>query len=481
MTRSFGPLRPLLALVVLVSMAAALPFALSPGPATAGAPAALAAVTSLPDSLLARVGEHRVISVADFRRAWAQILPPTRPDSLTPDGAREFLDLMIGKEALGEEALKEQWVWTAQESARILGLEDRMVMALALDSALRVTQAGHLAAGLDSLSSTDLGTLARDKAIEQLNVRFDNALLARLAQGWAAIPKPPADSGIFAALRALGRDPVIAESDMDRVAAEAADLRFTVRDLTAYWRRLNPLSRPRIEGAPQVRELIANAMYENILRQRAHAQGYRDHVDIKRQLAKEAELVAVTHYVEREVYAKIPVDQASIEKYYLENSKAWDLPPRVRFVRFLLPDRAQANAMLEKLRDPAEVETLTAKAAAAGISYYAEYSAETDSALFSRGMRLGVGGQMGPDSTDGGWSVSSVVEILAGHPRPLAEVRELVERALYGQEGERMTRALLDHVRSKVPVVTHPSALRRLVAGGLEAPGRALTGPKATR
>ena len=93
---------------------------------------------ALPDSLLARVGNGRDITVSQFRIAWSHLAPPERPDSLTPQTAREFLQLLIGKEALGEAALREPWVWTEEESAGYVALRDHLVLRAMLDSTLDV-------------------------------------------------------------------------------------------------------------------------------------------------------------------------------------------------------------------------------------------------------------------------------------------------------------------------------------------------------
>lgn len=471
MSRSIGPIRPLMALA-LVSVLAAVSTAASAPPLRAPLPLAAAqpeggarkGAKALPDTVLARVGGNREITVSEFRRAWGQVKPPARPDSLTPQSARGFLDLMIGKEALGEAALRESWEWTAEESARYVGLEDRMMMALVLDSALKVTQAANLAEGRDSLGAAELGTEARDRTIAQMDIEYREDVLQRLAQAWANIPRPPRDSGVFAALRAMGRDPRIGDLDMERTVAVAEGREFRVRRLMEYWKFLNPITRPRIETPAQVKELIWNALYEDLLRRRAVEQGYAQHPDIRRQLDKERELIAVTHLVDREVYRKIPLDSLALARYYLENERAWDLPPRVRLLRLVLPDRAQAEAMLEKLRDSAQVESLTAQAQRAGVSYHGEYSADTDSVMFARGMALGMGGVMGPDSTERGWAVSRVVAVLPGRPRPFNEVRELVRNAIYGDRGETLMRDLLDRVRAATTVVVNEAAVRRVGA-----------------
>jgi hypothetical protein len=82
--------------------------------------------------------------------------------------------------------------------------------------------------------------------------------------------------------------------------------------------------------------------------------------------------------------------------------------------------------------------------------------------LFVRGMTLGQGRVMGPDSTERGWAVSRVVAVLAGQPRPFSEVRELVRHEVYGREGERLMQALLGRVRERARVELNPRALGRL-------------------
>src|SRR2546426_1366568 len=107
-------------------------------PTTSGDPSRRAAsirAKNLPDSVLAVIGADRVITAASFVEAWMPAAPP--PDSLTPQAARRFLELLIDKEILAAAAVKESWVWTPQESAGYQALRDRLMVAAALDSALR--------------------------------------------------------------------------------------------------------------------------------------------------------------------------------------------------------------------------------------------------------------------------------------------------------------------------------------------------------
>src|SRR5262245_48878488 len=106
-------------------------------PPLTGAAAATPVAGPLPDSVLAVVGAHREVSVALFKRSWKQVVPPARPDSLTPEGVRKFLDLLIDKEAVGEAAERETWTWSDKEREGFAGLRDRLTVGAVLDSSLQ--------------------------------------------------------------------------------------------------------------------------------------------------------------------------------------------------------------------------------------------------------------------------------------------------------------------------------------------------------
>src|SRR5689334_6721586 len=146
---------------------------------------------TLPDSLLARVAGHREISVSSFRRAWNQVAPPSRPDSLTPESARRFLDLLIGKERL----------------------------------AVR-----------DTIRSTEvLGTVARDTLVARLRAVFDDSLAAHLARIWDAIPRPSKDSSLTSQLHTLSLLPRVPPADTARVLARTREGDLRVSELLAAW------------------------------------------------------------------------------------------------------------------------------------------------------------------------------------------------------------------------------------------------------
>jgi hypothetical protein len=426
--------------------------------------------TGLPDSVLAVIGSGRPgepgreIGRARFARAWSQLAPPARPDSLTPAGARRFLGLLLDKEALGLMVVRERWTWTARESAAFETLRDRLVVEVMLDSALTATRLALGPAG-DSLDRQALGLVARERAMERLRPVYDDSLLARLALGFAALKRPTPDSSLFAQLRMLGASPQVDPADTGRVVAHSSTGDFRAGDLLASWRRLNPLYRPRVTSAAEVRELVMNGLFERLLRREGAERGLERWPDIAERLAGQRELNDVSRLVEREVYARIAMDSLTLSRFYRDTEPDWMLPTRMRLVRVVLRSRAEANAMALRLAGAAEAESLAAGARRAGAEWTVDVSAAEDSALFARALRAGIGGVLGPDETAGGWAVARVMTVQPGRGRPFAEVRDLVGHRWYGEEGERLMLALAGRARAACgATVINEAAIEALVS-----------------
>ena len=426
--------------------------------------------TSLPDSVLAVIGSGRPgepgreIGRARFVRAWSKLSPPARPDSLTPAGARRFLDLLLDKEALGLMAARERWTWTVRESAAFETLRDRLVVEAMLDSALAATRLALGPAG-DSLDRQALGLAARERAMERLGPVFDDSLLARLALGFAALKRPTSDSSLFAQLRMLGASPQVDPADTGRVVARSSAGDFQASDLLASWRRLNPIYRPRVTSAAEVRELVMNGLFERLLRHEGAERGLEQRPELAERIANQRELNDVSRLVEREVYARIAMDSLTLSRFYRDTETYWMVPTRVRLVRVTFQNRPEANAMALRLASAAETESLAARARRAGAEWSVDVSAAEDSVLFARALRAGIGAVLGPDETAGGWAVARVISVLPGRGRSFAEVRDLVGHRWYGEEGERLMLALAARARAACgAVVINEGALEALVS-----------------
>ena len=471
MSRTARPNSPTPAFRALLCLFLLMPAVLFPVRGTARAkPVSPGTRSGLPDSVLAVIGSgrpgepSREIGRARFVRAWSQLAPPARPDSLTPAGALRFLDLLLDKEALGLMVARERWTWTARESAAFETLRDRLVVEAMLDSALTATRLALGPAG-DSLDRQALGLLARERAVERLRPVYDDSLLARLALGFAALKRPTADSSLFAQMRMLGASPQVDPADTGRVVAHSSTGDFRASDLLASWRRLNPLYRPRVSSAAEVRELVMNGLFERLLRSEGAERGLERRPDIAERLANQRELNDLSRLVEREVYALIAMDSLTLSRFYRDTEADWALPTRVRLVRVELQNRAEAAAMALRLAGAAEAESLAAGARRAGVEWTVDVSAGEDSVLFARALRAGIGAVLGPDETTGGWSVARVMAVQPGRGRSFDEARDLVRKRWYGEEGERLMLALAGRARAACGVtVINQAAIEALVS-----------------
>lgn len=477
---------PLAALGILwFAWAAAAPAARNPGsgagprsawsPPAAGTPRAAATVAS--DSVLARVGARRRVLVSDFREAWARLEPPARPDSLTPESARGFLDLLIGKELLADRALAESWVWTRRESLERVGLRDRLTLHAALEARLSPVRAALDRAGADT-SDAAAGLAARDSFVATLRPAFDDALLDRLAADFRAVPPPVADSGVFGQLRMLAVMPSVGARDSLAVLARTTRGEYRVFELLDWLRAMSPVARPRVTSASQVRDLAANALFERELRRAAAAGRLAERSEIVAALARQREGHAVAHFVQREVYDGLVADSLSLLAFYRARPGQWALPLRVRVVRLDLDSRAEAGRMGARLRDTAEVTRLTGSAGLGEPGAAAErignpqappttrftydLGAETDPALFREALAAGPGAVIGPDSTTAGWTVARVIVVIPGRSRTFAEARPFVTHDWLAFEGERRMQQLLARLRSRARVSVNEAALARL-------------------
>ena len=423
---------------------------------------------ALPDSVLAVIGTGRKITISDFARAWSEGPAPATHDPPTPESARRFLDLLIDREVLVQEALRRARSWTAEESAQYRALRDRLTLGAALDSALAESRAALQAAGLADPDPDLVGIAARDSAASRLGTVMERPLLERLARAWAALPRPTADSSLASQVRTLGLEPSIDPADLDRVVARSALGNYLVRDLVQAWRRLSPVQRPRIETADQLADLVRNGVFERALRRAADSQGLERGARVAGALVRERERLAVSHLVGDEVFSPIERDTLGLLRYFRAHEAEFALPLRVRALRLTLPSRAEAEKMALRLRDRPGADSLEAAALRLGLDYRVVVSAASDSALFAAATRAGTGAVIGPERSGNDWWVARVEAIVPPATPRFEEVRGEVARRRLEDEGELGTRALCEGLRRRVPIVVNDAAVRRLSAAGKE-------------
>lgn len=439
--RGLGAARIAGALMV-VSAGNGLPFT----PVAGSAAAAARTHSGLSDSVMAMVGA-RSITVSEFWRMWRETHPGTATDTLTPQSARGFLEVLIDRELISAAAARERQTWSPADSAAYAAGADRITLGAALESALAEARA---ASGDSAASREEVGVLSRERAMTALAPVFEDSALARIASGFAAIPRPQSDSSLAAQLRMLAMLPQLDPAERATVLARSATAGIvTVDDVVTPWSRLSPAYRPRIETAAQVCDLAENVLFERWLRLEAKSEAYANNSEIARALARERELIDVQHLMARRVHAIDPPASETLERYFRDHSKDWTVPARWRVIRLESADRAAATRWALLLRDPVAAESLVTRAAREGVRYRAEIRAATDSALFARASASGPGTVLGPEAAGAGWEVVRVEAVIPPRQPAWGEIRGQVEERWYADESARRLADLLSRERRR--------------------------------
>lgn len=458
----------------LLALAALLP--LSAGSAPAPAPKAAAKPAApvsrlkapLPDSVLARVFTGTGAGQARDITRQQMIMAATRAgrvlDRLTPKDRREFLDVLVDQAVLVARVGQEPRRWEHRDSTDWNLLRDRLVLRLALDSALVEINFERAARGDSLLPQREAGMILRDRAVAKLAPTWNEEALRKAVSVFDTLPRPDGRMSMLEQMRIAGIKPEVSEADAALRLAESSAGTYTLGELVRDFSRLNPLYRPRVSTVENVKELVANVLFENLLRKAALERGLEHRPDIARQLAERAEYLDVSRFVARQVYAKIATDSVTLRRYFDANRSEFDFDERAQVLRTTLPDRAEAEAMVKRLTIPDEAESLAAKSNRAGVPYATVLSHDSDSVLFARMKRGGVGAVLGPDSTSQGWRALKVMSFEPRRPRTWEQAEAMVKTRWYEREGERLMRALLDDLRKRAVVVVNEPALAKPLA-----------------
>ncbi len=414
----------------------------------------------LPDTVLARVPGRADLTLHAFRQAAERAGQPA--DSLTPQGRREFLGLLIERELLAAKVAEEHWVWPARDSAQYVALRDRLALDAVLEAALAETARRRARAGQAPLEDRGaLGVAARESALVLLAPHFHDDLVERVAAAFDSLPKRSPDMSLGEQLRVAGLLPLLAPADTSGVLAESRVGSYTVPQLMSAWRKLNPLYRPRVDGVGAVHDLIANGLFERYLREQAAANHLEQHPAMVRTLHERAELTEITLFVQREVYDRIARDSLTLQRHFRANRQKFEIPAHALLLRMTLPTREAAGRMAQRLTDPVEAESLVVRGTRHGADFRERVTAASDSSLYARARSAGIGAVLPPDSTAEGWRAVRVMAMEKAHVRTFDEARQLVAKDWVDREAERRMRALLDDLKRRRPVLVNDRVLAR--------------------
>ncbi|MBK6735697.1 MAG: hypothetical protein IPG61_16790 [bacterium] len=425
------------------------------------------AAADLPDTVVAQLADGtriESITVADVRAA-AQRRGLAASD-LSPAKVRELLGTQLDRRALRLATAAEPLAWTPEDSAQHRGVGHQLAFEAALDSAYTVERARRAALGDTVTHPAVLGAAMRDLELARNAPVWDDAVVGRLAEAFAALPAPSAQDDLVQRARKMTRFPAIAAADSDAVIATHAGSPFRVRDLLGEWRLLRALDRPHLADERQVRDFIGTALYQRLLRAQARPADAPARPADARVLRDQAEGFAATAWAVRHVFSQVPRDSLTLRREYDRDPSRWDLPARAEIVRRHLSTREDAERLAARLRTRAGADSLAAHDRAQPERVPDLVDERGDRALTERSLAAGDFGVVGPDSLAASvWRVTLVLEALPRRSRTLDEARSAVDRAWFDAESERRLRAALDGLRRQYGERVNEAALA-LVAGG---------------
>ena len=419
----------------------------------------------LPDSVLLRIERpgqpHEDINQRRFLRAIR--LLGGAPDSLTPGDRDRFLDLVVEQRLLATWAARGATPWAHADSLQFLGERDNILVRAALSDEFSRIEQRRRELGQTELDEQAMGIAARESLMLELKPEFDRDLLKVVGSYFAELPQPTPDMSPLQQIALTKKMPNVPDADTNKVLARSRLGEFRVRDLLNDWRRLSSVYRPRIKDDEAVRALVQNSLFERLIRESAARPELERRAEVAAVIADRIEYHAVSALLQREIVGRIRTDSLAVLAHYRAHHSDFDRPAFARIVLLHLDRETAADSMAKRFAVPGEAESLAVRAERGGVHYVLNVTAQSDSALYARVVRTGVGGVSGPERGDAGWRVFKVLALEPRAARAFRDVRAEAEGSWYEFESERRVRGLIDGLKAQAKLHRNEPALRALV------------------
>lgn len=430
---------------------------------------------SLPDTVLARIflsnTQKADVSLRDFFQAAAQL--QVTPDRLTPPVRAQVLDLLLQKKLLSARVSREGRHWSREDSTSFQAAQDNLVMRAALDSA-EAELGFRIASRGDTVPErAELDVMVRDSALAALRPAYDEASIAQLAKAFADRPAPDSAAGMEEQVRARTALPRVAARDSLRLLVHSSVGDITEGDLLAKLGLLSPAYRPEVRTESDIRGLVDNMVFERLLRAHAEKQGLARRKDVRAQLERRAELLDAQAYIRHAAYDPVPLDSATVRRHFEKHPKWFATWGGAEVVLGLFEKRAEAAAFAKRVAVKAYADSIAPLRTAEGRAWSIGFTEDSDTLLYSRVRRAGVGGVVGPDEIEGGFRVLRVSALTPRRPRTFEEAYDIAANDWYQRDGDRRVRALMQQMGASALVQVNEPLLAQLTPPGGRGPAAA--------
>jgi hypothetical protein len=472
--------------VVALGLAAALGCAIA-----LPAAAATKAGRALPDSVVVRL-PHRDLTLLDVQMAWARQAPRYRPTGEGLALRRTFVEQLVEKEVLARAALAEPFVATEAESAvylteRARALSERHYAHLVFDS-LEVLPAdweNARRAIADSSDTTGLAANARRSAVfrrEQIvseRVRadlapvWDDSVAALLAREFAKLPPLRRQEGDRFMVRVTNQVPAFAPADTGRALVTARGDRISVAGFLLRFQGIPPTERdyPITPGQVKARaEQFLGAAW--VLRQ-AEAAGVANDPEVRRRLAEKRESMALDHWYERNVAARIDTSEGALRAFYAKDPEAYAVPAHAVLHYASFGDSTEADSLARAVSSGTKWDDWCARFGSGDTRDACRrvrnvFPGDADTALVQTvaGLAPGAVWTRAQSRLRGReYQVWQLYERVDHRVRPFEEARSFVARSLASLQLEERLQERLKALKAATPARWNEKALARLDLG----------------
>jgi hypothetical protein len=298
--------------------------------------------------------------------------------------------------------------------------------------------------------------MLRDSAMARLPPVYDEDMLSTLAAKFAAMPRPAMDLPLMQRIEQTVALPAVSREDSARALVTSSAGSVTTGQLLSDLGRIPPTRRPQVQGVAQIRDLCAGNLYQNLLRRAVAEQGLVRKPRIVSQLAERADDIDVRRFVATQVYDRIPTDSTTLRRQFkAAPAGRYRAHAYASVMQVVVDTRAQADSVARELTVPGRAETLETKSRAAGISYRTLVDERSDSTLFARLRRGGVGAIVGPDAVPDGYRVLRVMELVPARPQTFEEAYADVREQWFNAESQRRVQELMRQLFASTIVNTN--------------------------
>ncbi len=256
--------------------------------------------------------------------------------------------------------------------------------------------------------------------------------------------------------RAMLPLPQIDPADTSQVLAFLQGRPLTIGGYMDFWSRQSSLSRPEVRDRAALEAAVDRPLLAPEFVRRARRLGLARDSVVVAELAQLRENFALDHYYREVIQPAIPMDDASIRRYYDQNRVRYDDRASIEAHILMVERESQADSLLarvragEKFEDLARTYSMHGETGAAGgqtgeVLRGSNPNVGLEDAMFA----TAVGQLGGPELTPSGWVIWRIDRSYPGLKRTYELAKDWAARDYQIVEGERILNERLAELRAQ--------------------------------